>query len=378
MKTVYVVSLSKHRIDEMLADLIEIALKKSGATVRRELPNDNIRRDKALLIVTNGVMDYTNDWCINVVKAMDKYNTLYLCDDITTYVPKEHVTIVSQFKDFSKVHPNAKNNVVYWQISKLGDLMRELPWWPDVETIKPIYDFVYWGHCKKEREEQYKRFIPDEPSTLIIGDYKEWMHILPNCTYKPYERNMAELYKLIASGKRTYVFGDAIHNAAGNTPLRIYEGEQCTLSVKVDDALNVDRAYLNYTNATLIASELEDIANTAYPAIDIYSLPGDVIVEKPNTQLEHITTDTTSILEQRATIYGSYIGGVECRAKIIDALNEKHIECNGTDLPSNLVVMFGDLALKMMRIASDPTHKDSYIDLEGYARIIKEANVFCE
>jgi hypothetical protein len=37
--------------------------------------------------------------------------------------------------------------------------------------------------------------------------------------------------------------------------------------------------------------------------------------------------------------------------------------------------MFSDLALKMMRIASDPTHLDSYIDLEGYARIIKEAQI---
>ena len=37
--------------------------------------------------------------------------------------------------------------------------------------------------------------------------------------------------------------------------------------------------------------------------------------------------------------------------------------------------MFGDVVLKLMRIASDPNHKDSYIDLAGYAKIIKEYNV---
>ena len=37
--------------------------------------------------------------------------------------------------------------------------------------------------------------------------------------------------------------------------------------------------------------------------------------------------------------------------------------------------MFGDVVLKLMRIASDPNHQDSYIDLAGYAKIIKEYTV---
>ena len=91
--------------------------------------------------------------------------------------------------------------------------------------------------------------------------------------------------------------------------------------------------------------------------------------------MEHKTTNVDEILEERATSYGGYGAGVECRAKILAALNEKHIETQGTDLPEGLRIMFGDVVLKLMRIASDPNHQDSYIDLAGYAKIIKEYNV---
>ena len=91
--------------------------------------------------------------------------------------------------------------------------------------------------------------------------------------------------------------------------------------------------------------------------------------------MEHKTTNVDEILTERATSYGGYGAGVECRAKILAALNEKHIETQGTDLPEGLRIMFGDVALKLMRIASDPNHQDSYIDLAGYAKIIKEYSV---
>lgn len=91
--------------------------------------------------------------------------------------------------------------------------------------------------------------------------------------------------------------------------------------------------------------------------------------------MEHKTTNVDEILTKRATSYGSYGAGVECRARILNALNEKHIETQGTDLPEGLRIMFGDVVLKLMRIASDPNHQDSYIDLAGYAKIIKEYSV---
>lgn len=87
--------------------------------------------------------------------------------------------------------------------------------------------------------------------------------------------------------------------------------------------------------------------------------------------MEHQTTNVNSILRDRAKHYGKYSVGVECRAQILDALNMKYKETHKEDMPEYLRIMFTDLALKLMRAASDPTHKDSWIDLEGYAKIIK-------
>lgn len=92
--------------------------------------------------------------------------------------------------------------------------------------------------------------------------------------------------------------------------------------------------------------------------------------------MEHITTNVDEILKQRGAVYGSYGNGVKCRATILEALNDKHKECHcGDDLPEELRIMFSDIALKLMRIASEPSHADSYIDLAGYAKIIKEYQV---
>ena len=88
--------------------------------------------------------------------------------------------------------------------------------------------------------------------------------------------------------------------------------------------------------------------------------------------MEHKTTNVDEILKERGASYGSYGAGVSCRATILEALNAKHLETQGTNMSEELRIMFGDIALKLMRIASDPKHQDSYIDLAGYSKIIKE------
>ncbi len=85
------------------------------------------------------------------------------------------------------------------------------------------------------------------------------------------------------------------------------------------------------------------------------------------------TTNTKDILKQRATLYGSYSGGVQARATMLQALNEVHASTHsGNDLPFDLQIMYSDLILKLMRSASDPSHSDSWVDLEGYAHLIKQ------
>lgn len=91
--------------------------------------------------------------------------------------------------------------------------------------------------------------------------------------------------------------------------------------------------------------------------------------------MDHTTTNTDEVLKERGKTYGKYSDGVKCRAEILSSLNDIHLKKHGEELPFELIVLFSDMALKMMRIASDPKHKDSWIDLNGYAKLAKEMQV---
>ncbi len=88
------------------------------------------------------------------------------------------------------------------------------------------------------------------------------------------------------------------------------------------------------------------------------------------------TTNVDEVLKQRGAIYGSYSDGVTCRTSILTALEFVYVSTHNVRMPTELRVMYSDLALKLMRSASDPTHLDSWVDLEGYAKLIKE--VMCD
>ena len=84
-------------------------------------------------------------------------------------------------------------------------------------------------------------------------------------------------------------------------------------------------------------------------------------------------TNTNKVLEQRGAIYGKYSTGVKWRAEILYALNNIYKETHkGANMSEELRIIYGDLVLKLMRSASDPTHLDSWVDLDGYSKLIKE------
>lgn len=87
------------------------------------------------------------------------------------------------------------------------------------------------------------------------------------------------------------------------------------------------------------------------------------------------TGSVDDILQQRASVYGSYKNGVIVRASIVEALMFKYKEThkNKDDKQiAELSVMFSDLALKLMRFAAEPTYEDSLQDLQGYAKLIND------
>lgn len=387
VRTIYITSLSLHRIDEMLADLTAYVLKSVGLTVKRELPSTVVKPETAILLVFNGICDMSNTHTVEVLKAMKVYPSMYFIDDHTVWVPEDsNIGIVTQFLN---IHPlkdkvDIINKAIYkrtWQISKLGSHIDKIISVPKFTSkCKRPYNFVYWGHWKEERKDMYKKHIYNLPSTLIISDSVEFKDLLPEATFVSYIRDMKALYTYISLCSTTTVFGDKYH-AGVNVPLRVYEALACGLEVKLDKT--VPTTDLSKHREADIANELVDIMNSF---LDRYYKATNkdnehyitTPTEEPknyDTQSDHTTSCVDTVLKQRASIYGSYSAGVDCRAAILSALNTKHKECNGADMPEDLRIMFSDLALKMMRIASDPKHKDSYIDLAGYAKIIKEAIV---
>jgi len=83
-------------------------------------------------------------------------------------------------------------------------------------------------------------------------------------------------------------------------------------------------------------------------------------------------TNVNKVLTSRGKIYGRYDYGVECRATIMGALKQLYKKNNRQDMPEQMSIMLGDVALKLMRAVSAPEHTDSWVDLAGYTKLIKD------
>lgn len=349
---IFIISFSGHRIDELLADLAAKALRSIGVKVVRCFPSkEELTKDNKILIF-NGITEET-EHCAKAYKCMVTMDSYYFIDDHTTWVPgpEDCKHIVTQF---SNLHPLyctkcKEQEWLYWPISRLGAL---LPKQTEDEYSKE-FGFVYWGHYKEERKEEYARLIPKTESTLIIGNKEEWPKKFHRCAFLPYTRDMNVLYANIARGTRTAIFGDKYHNGC-NLPLRYYEALACNLTIYVSPEL-ADKEDFKIYKANKIGEQLMDLLKC----------------EQVKTA-QHNSSDVDEVLENRGQIYGRYSDGVACRASILDALETTYgLTHNYEPLPSDLRVMYSDLVLKLMRSASDPSHLDSWVDLAGYAKLIK-------
>lgn len=78
------------------------------------------------------------------------------------------------------------------------------------------------------------------------------------------------------------------------------------------------------------------------------------------------------ILEKRNKIYGDYEGGTIFRANVMEAINNRHESAVGYPLTIFQTVIFMDIIGKLSRLAVTPEHIDSWADMEGYSKLIKE------
>ena len=76
-------------------------------------------------------------------------------------------------------------------------------------------------------------------------------------------------------------------------------------------------------------------------------------------------------LKQRGKIYGSYEDGLKFRLEAEKLLNVKYKADHGEDMPEETMFLFNDILSKLGRLASCPTHIDSWHDLAGYSVLIE-------
>ncbi len=339
---IMITSLTNHRIDVLFAEYIKKAL-----------------GEVDYLIVTNGMYDNAK---IEVLQQMKTQKSLYLIDDHTCWVPNPDeyplCKILSQFTS----HPTSDVPMDYFQVSELAlfDLR--------FDTLKPRLVpkgseiWGYWGQYKPERLSEYKYYLSN--GTKVIGRrYPPELESMWDML--PFQKDMNSLHTMIALFTHTKIFGDKLHNGI-NIPYRIYEALMCG----VHPVISRDLIGIQSINIDWALMYLEgDLSKAKY----IYKL--NHARESVVTKLKEFMMEEdaiVNILKDRATIYGSYSDGIDCRANILQSLNDKHIQCNGHPLPEDIRIVFSDIILKLMRGASDPTHLDSWLDLAGYSKLIYE------
>jgi len=348
--------INKYRTGEYQADLICKALRDTKHTTTRLLGSE-----VDAMIVINGVykedtMDYTN----GILNKINKVPTLFLINEKRAEVPEGVTIVASQYMN---------TDGFYFQLSSVALFDDRFD---DIESRynehAKMYDFVYWGHKKLGRASYENKYCKSYVGNLLIGD---WGDI-------PYQRDLDELHRFISTAKSTVIFGDE-HDNENNTPLRIYEALMCgTLPF-------FDKDFLANCPDKWRVSKREDIPDVnkkMFKEFIRWFLPDGIntACNKVTAQLmvfvdkldKPTKSSTDALLSQRGSIYGSYEDGVNTRASIIESLEILHKQRHNKPMPGDMKIMFGDLVLKMMRAVQGPEHQDSWDDLAGYSKLIKD------
>lgn len=78
-------------------------------------------------------------------------------------------------------------------------------------------------------------------------------------------------------------------------------------------------------------------------------------------------------LDERGVNYGSYEVGTTLRAEIMQLiLNSYKLNNGGNDMPKFYEIAILDIVNKLSRLASCPTHVDSWHDIQGYAKLVED------
>lgn len=78
------------------------------------------------------------------------------------------------------------------------------------------------------------------------------------------------------------------------------------------------------------------------------------------------------MLDDRQMSYGKFSDGVHTITKILTELDKYHYQKTNGTLTTEETVILVHILIKLTRIAATPNHVDSWSDMEGYSKLIKE------
>ncbi len=84
-------------------------------------------------------------------------------------------------------------------------------------------------------------------------------------------------------------------------------------------------------------------------------------------------SDVSRTLEKRGEVYGDYKGGSKLRATIMELINIRYQEVNEHPMSPLDQTYIYDIVNTLSRLAVTPDHEDTWLDIAGYATLVKEA-----
>ena len=96
------------------------------------------------------------------------------------------------------------------------------------------------------------------------------------------------------------------------------------------------------------------------------------IVSSSKTKIKgnEVPSTIKKLQEERGSIYGKFEAQCKCVGQIMEALEDCATENNKMPTPQQKGA-FVYMAIKLARYAVNPEHKDTLVDLESYANLIK-------
>ena len=77
------------------------------------------------------------------------------------------------------------------------------------------------------------------------------------------------------------------------------------------------------------------------------------------------------LLEQRCRVYGDFGLGTGTEALILQSLCNMHEATNKKTMSPQHQVWLAKIVMKLVRLGATPTHIDSWLDISGYATLVK-------